>query len=129
MLRTQLAKSLIPLRFEQSVYYSSGLTKKQLIRIRAEQKQLYGRIIRGNTKQHTVNVNKEEEEEERENEMGPIASKTADFKAYAPSQSSEFYWLIQRGGKKNVKIFRSKDIEIGEDGLTIDNESLSQEKS
>lgn len=107
MLRTQSVKSLISLAQLQSVYYSSGLTKKQLLRIRADQKELYGHIIRGNTKRFTESVRKKAEGVE-EKETESIASKTADFKSSSPSKTSEFYWLIQRGDNRNVRIIRRK---------------------
>lgn len=124
MLRIPPVKSLISLAQIQSVRCSSGLTKEQLLRLRAEQKQLYGRIIRGDTEQCTESVKKAEEEES-------IASVTADFKISKPSNMSEFYWLIQRGDSKNVKIFRSKEVKIGKDISTKDrfNASTSNKTS
>lgn len=124
MLRIPPVKSLISLAHTLCVRYSSGLTKKQLLRIRAEQKQLYGRIIRGDTEQGTESVKKTEKEEgEAEIEKESVASVTADCKASAPSKSSEFYWQIQRGDSKNVKIFQSKDVKFGRDVSTKDETS------
>lgn len=128
MLQIRLVKSLISLVQMQSVCYSSGLTKKQLLRIRADQKQLYERIIRGNTKRLTASVRKKEEKGEKEESF---ASKTTDLKASAPSKACEFYWLIQRGSNKNVRIFRLKDVEIDGDVSTNDefDESSSNKPS
>lgn len=133
MLRIPPVKSLISLAQVQSVRYSSGLTKQQLLRIRAEQKQLYGRIIRGDTRQCTESVEKTEKVREKESEKKkePIASATADFKTTKPSKASEVYWLIQQGDNKNVKIFRSKDVKIDKDVSTKDrfDDSTSNETS
>lgn len=128
MLRTQPVQSLISLAQLQSVYYSSGLTKKQILRIRADQKELYGHIIRGNTKRFTESVRKKAEGVE-EKETESIASKTADFKPSSPSKTSEFYWLIQRGDNRNVRIIRSKDVIIGDDEYKFDESSSSNKTS
>lgn len=126
--RIQLLKSLNSIAQMQSVGYSSGVSKNQLIRIRADQKKLYGRIIRGNAQQSAEIV---ENKEERKEGNVSIVNTTADFKASTSSQASEFYWLIQRGGNKNVKVFRSNDVEIDKDVSTKDkfNESSSLDKT
>lgn len=121
MLRIILVKSLVSTLQMQSVYYSSGLSKEQLLRIRTDQKQLYGNIIRGDTKPSIENVKKKTKERrkvegEEDNEF--FGNKIAELKASKPSQSCEFYWLIQCGDSKNVKIFRSKDVNIDEDVLS-----------
>lgn len=123
MLQIQLVKSWISSVQMQSVYYSSGLTKKQLLRIRNDQKLLYGRIIRSDTIPSTESIKK--------NVKNGGENETADLKASVPSQSCEFYWLIQRGSNKNVRIFRSKDVEMDNNVLTNDrfNELPSNETS
>lgn len=109
-MRIQSTKSFIPVKQMQSASYSSGLSREQLIRIRADQKQLFGPIIDGNVKRSTKNGTNNGEE----------CNETADLKAFAPSQVSEFHWLIQRSSNKNVKIYRSKEVEIDEDVSTVD---------
>lgn len=107
MLRMQPVKLVISVVQMQNAYFSSGLTRDQLLRIRNDQKQLYGKIIDGHPKQSTENI------EQNENES--ISSQTADLKALKASQACEFHWLIQRCNQKYVRIIRSKEVEIDED--------------
>lgn len=130
LLRIQLVKSLISFVQMQSVYYSSGLSTEQLIRLRAEQKELYGGIIRGNTEQSSKRRRKKEEKEEEIKEKESIVSRTADFKAFTcESKACEFYWLIQRDGNRNVRILRSEDVEVDKDLSTSDKFDESSNKT
>lgn len=115
MLRLQLVKSLVTLVQMHSACYSSGLTRKQLLRLRADQKLLYGEIICDDTQRSTESVKKKDRG--RKDERG---CETAVLNPSVPSQSSEFYWLIQRADNKLVKIFRSNDVTIGHDASTED---------
>lgn len=106
MLRIQSMKLVSSVGQMQSASFSSGLSKKQLLRIRSDQKQLYGSIIDDDTTHATENG----EQDENENES--IVSQPADLKAAKASHTCEFYWLIQRCNKKHVRIFRSKEVEV-----------------
>lgn len=91
----------------QTAYYSSGLTKEQILRIRAEQKELYGPIRRSH-----ANPTK--------GKRPIITDTTADLNVCMPSKASEFYWLVQHKNNKNVTIFRKDETEIAEDVSTVD---------
>lgn len=116
MLRIQPAKSLISVAQMQSAYYSSGLRKQQIIRIRDEQRKLFGRI-----RYNAAGIRKNSTEKEKQQHNKSINSAAANLKVSTPVKSSEFYWLVQQKiNDKNVMIRRSNEVEIAEDFPTED---------
>lgn len=102
MLRIQSVKFLVAVVQIPSNYSISGVTREQLIRIRNDQKQLFGQIVNRNLKESTKICKLLENE--------PIVNGTADLKALVPSQMCEFYWLVQRCNKKYIAIFQAENV-------------------
>lgn len=113
-IRNSSTKSLISTIQTTNGYSSSGGRRERILRIRAEQKELYGRVIRTEERRrdtHNSEVNK--------NEPDAKMSKNVIYKNLKPAASeltSEFYWLINReSDPKNIKIFKFEQSTKGTD--------------
>lgn len=77
--------------------------EQQLIRLRADQKKLYGGIISSDAKSNDENIesNQQQIEQNHSSRDSPDAPQVSN-----PELSGEFHWLIERHQKsKNVKVF------------------------
>lgn len=125
-LRHPPTKSLISAFQSECSYSSKSEIRNRIVRARAEQKELYGRIIRGNGKRSTKNkaVDNGIDTNIHDNKSN------TEMRVCHPELASEFYWLVQNDiGAKNVKIFKSSDAEVIGDTDTSEPEPSQKKKS
>lgn len=112
-LRNPPAKSLISVIHSNNGYSSNSDRRERLLRIRAEQKQLYGPAIRGEIKSKDTPKYRNKE-----------------LRVSTPELASEFYWLTQSNvDSKNVVIFKRHQTESVDDSAAVELESPPEKKS
>lgn len=117
--RNSSTKSLISVIELKSAYSSSSDRRQRLLRIRSEQKELYGRVIRSESQQSekTKQNNSINKNDLESNGLKDVIS--SDLKPVTQDLANEFYWLVQREtNPKNIKIFKASQSEadgIGQD--------------
>lgn len=122
-IRNSSTKSLISVIQLKSAYSSGRDRRHRILSIRSEQKELYGRVIRGDNKQSNNKTTEAKPNNFNKNELESDGSKdviSSDLKPVTQDLANEFYWLVQREtNPNNIKIFKASQSKADENDEDI----------
>lgn len=135
--RASPSSSRISVLHLQSSYCSTGSNRREkILRTRAAQKQLYGRIIQTNSNGKVTAPEPANNSIERKVDQVHVRTdRQNEMKVTAPERASEFYWLVQKGQdfnsntNKKFKVIRFSNSTNDDASKSVQNKSSAPETS